>query len=222
MNSDIEITDGRSAPRYAVLRELPAAFASYAIAVVNLSAAGLQVEHAQPIRIGSTGRLSIQPPGHVPSVLQARVVWSRLGTKLNGEGKTLYRSGLLSIESDGPLGALIALLLDSKLAEEDRDSLERKRHLILEKLHKRKTQGGMKVVRPSGLLDPDQVMMVQHAVEQLRVNPDEARKWYNRAKFSAGDAGEGSYREEVLAVWEYLERSVPHEAIRQVLEKQVK
>jgi len=215
--SAIEITDGRSAPRYLVLRELPAAFASYAVTVVNVSAAGLLIEHAQPIRIGSTGRFSIQLPGAVSPVLQARVIWSRLGSNLNLEGKALYRSGLLSVD-DGQLGIVIERLLGSKLAEEDSDSLERKRHSILEKLHKRKTQGGMKVVPSPALLDPDQVLMVQHAVEQLRVHPDEATKWYNRAKFSGGEGGEGPYREEVLAVWEYLERSVPHEAIRQVLE----
>jgi len=220
--SDIEISDGRSAPRYVVLRELHAAFASYAVTIINLSSTGLLVEHAQPIRIGATGRMSILQGNGLSEVIQARVLWSKLGTRQNEAGKTLYRSGLLSTYEDGRLQVVIDQLLAGGLAEEDHDSLERKRQTILEKLHSRKAHASLKVTRSQELLNTDQIMMVQHAVEQLRVSPDEATKWYNRAKFSGGDAGDGPYRKEVLAVWEYLERSVPQEAILQVLEKQVK
>ena len=221
MITEIEISEGRGAPRYAVRDQLQAGFASYAISVVNLSQAGLLIEHAQPIRIGSTGRLAIQS-GAGPSVLLARVVWSRLGNRTGADGRLLYRSGLLATEENAGLQHVIERLVGAGLASEVKDSLERKRQTILEKLHARKTNAVVKLVPVRDLLDPDRVMMVRHAIEQLRVHPDEATKWYNRAKFSGGGSGAVVYREEELAVWEYLERSVPLESIRQVLEKQQK
>ena len=45
-------------------------------------------------------------------------------------------------------------------------------------------------------------------------NPDEAKIWYDRARYSIVETGvavaaEIRGREDVLAVWEYLERSLP-------------
>ncbi|HJW92847.1 MAG TPA: hypothetical protein VJ901_04455, partial [Thermoanaerobaculia bacterium] len=70
----------------------------------------------------------------------------------------------------------------------------------------------MKVFR-SEQIPPDQVMLIQHARERLRSHPDEALKWYNRAKYALveDDTAIGEslrHRDDVLAVWEYLERSV--------------
>ena len=61
--------------------------------------------------------------------------------------------------------------------------------------------------------NPDQILLIQQARERLRANPDEALKWYNRAN-SPGRRGrrrldDPPYREDVLAVWEYLERTIP-------------
>jgi len=83
--------------------------------------------------------------------------------------------------------------------------------------------GQLKVFR-SEQIPPDQVMLIQHARERLRSHPDEALKWYNRAKYALveDDTAIGEslrHRDDVLAVWEYLERSVPIETIASVFER---
>lgn len=222
--SNADIKDGRSESRYIVQPPLAAAFAAHSLTILNLSASGLLVEHAQPIRIGSAGRLSLLQERGAPFVLQARVLWSRLASKQNSAGKMLYSSGMLATHDEaGVLRQVIASLVQSGHAREDADSLERKRQAILQKLHSQRVLvGAPKPTRSVNPLTPDQTLMVQHAIEQLRVHPDEAKKWYNRAKFSGAEASEGPFREEGLAIWEYLERSVPLEAIQQLLQKQLR
>ncbi len=69
----------------------------------------------------------------------------------------------------------------------------------------------------------DQVLLIQHARDRLRGRPDEALKWYNRAKYAITESKDtmGSalaYRDEVLAVWEYLERTVDLAVIARVFD----
>jgi hypothetical protein len=69
----------------------------------------------------------------------------------------------------------------------------------------------------------DQVLLIQHARDRLRTHPDEALKWYNRAKYSIAQSAVGTpdmlyHREEVLAVWEYLERTVELQTIARVFD----
>ena len=61
------------------------------------------------------------------------------------------------------------------------------------------------------------------ARERLATHPDEALKWYNRARYAldAEDspiASEIRHRHDVLAVWEYLERTLPLAKIVRVFE----
>jgi hypothetical protein len=79
------------------------------------------------------------------------------------------------------------------------------------------------VLRTTKEIPPDQVLLVQHARERLRANPVEALKWYNRAKFALSQGGNPitdpiPNREDVLAVWEYLERTIDLNTIVQVFE----
>jgi len=60
-------------------------------------------------------------------------------------------------------------------------------------------------------------------MERLRSHPEEAGKWYNRAKYSLSpeesktfdESGVG-HKEDILAVWEYLERSIELPAVARV------
>ncbi len=51
-------------------------------------------------------------------------------------------------------------------------------------------------------------------------NANDAIKWYNRAKFSISEDSFSHvhHREEVLAVWEYLERSIDIQTIVDIFE----
>lgn len=81
----------------------------------------------------------------------------------------------------------------------------------------------IKVIRTTQEFPPDQILLVQHARERLRANPEEALKWYNRGKFALAEGGGNPdpipNREEVLAVWEYLERTIDVNTIVQVFER---
>jgi hypothetical protein len=63
----------------------------------------------------------------------------------------------------------------------------------------------------------EQVTLIQQTRKRLRADPIEAIKWYNRARYSLSDQDarvveaftRQGYREEVLAVWEVLERKIP-------------
>ena len=83
----------------------------------------------------------------------------------------------------------------------------------------------MKHVPTGPDISPDQVLLIQHARARLRDNFDEAQKWYSRAYFALRDGTTAvggqvvKYPEEVLAVWEYLERSVPLAVIKRVFDQ---
>src|ERR1700694_885739 len=98
---------------------------------------------------------------------------------------------------------------------QDIDSLERKRQREQEKTLQRSGQPTMKFVPTEPEISAEQVLLIEHARDRLRTNFDEAQKWYSRAYFALRDgrtpmsADLTKYPEDVLAVWEYLERSVP-------------
>ena len=83
----------------------------------------------------------------------------------------------------------------------------------------------MKFLRPDIEIPVDTQLLIEHARKQLLADPMEAQRWYQRAKYAithgteniAGDAIRN--REDVLAVWEYLERSVDISTIALVFER---
>ncbi|MGZ5474839.1 MAG: hypothetical protein ACXWG4_12855, partial [Thermoanaerobaculia bacterium] len=70
-----------------------------------------------------------------------------------------------------------------------------------------------------------QLLLVQHARERLLADPDEAQKWYHRAKYAITHGASNieiesiRNREEVLAVWEYLERSIDIQTISRAFDR---
>jgi hypothetical protein len=172
--------------------------------------------HAQPLRLGTKGRFWFRRGG-VQVAVQALLIWSHLSRTPNSEGKYLYQSGL-RIDDGADFVSALRSLLDHGAVRRDLDSLERKRRRLLEKereLHQKPT---VKVIQHE--VSAEQVLLVQHARERLRANPEEATKWFNRAKFVPEGAPEHiPHREDVLAVWEYLERTVDLATIIKVFER---
>ena len=87
----------------------------------------------------------------------------------------------------------------------------------------RQTRPVVKFVRFGHDVDADTALLILQARDRLRANPAEAIKWYNRAKFSIIDSGspvstdQFRHKEETLAVWEYLERTIDLATIERVL-----
>lgn len=216
-----DIRDLRTIERYVVVERLLGSFGAAGISVLDIAEQGAQIEHAQPLRLGSRGRLWFKR-GDVSASIHAMVIWSRLSEKPNDEGKLLYRSGVRLDEGES-FAAAIQALGDQGVIRRDTESLERKRRKFVEREHEKSVKPSVKLVKGEDV-PSDQALLVQHARERLQNDPEEARKWYNRARYAIVEsavpiAAEIRSREDVLAVWEYLERSIPLSTIVRVFER---
>ncbi len=206
-----QIEDLRSSDRYILNEKLVGSFGSAPVTLIDLGEQGVQIEHLQPLRLATKGRLWFKH-GNVSVSLHAFVVWSKLSGRQ-------YRSGLRIDEAAAEFLSAIQTLATYGIIKKDDDSLNRKRKRIEEREQAKSGKPTMKFVATESDISPDQVLLIQHARERLRRNFDEAQKWYSRAYFALRASGEATrYPEDVLAVWEYLERSVPLTTIKRVFD----
>ena len=216
----MDVTDLRSTERFRVAQPLSGSFGLATVAVVDVSAGGAQIEHTQPLRLGSRARLLLKR-GEVAVAVPAQTVWSHLSKTPNSEGKYVYRSGVRLEQATQEYVAAMQLLFEQGAITADPESLERKKKKELEKA----SRPVVKYLRPDVEITSDQRLLIEHARKQLLSNPDEAQRWYQRAKYAithgtASLAGDDIHnREDVLAVWEYLERSVDVSIIAIVFER---
>lgn len=212
-----DVSELRSYERYVIDQRTVGSFGSAEVAIVNLGVQGAQIEHSQPLRVATQARLWFKHAGVAISV-QALVVWSRLSKSASPQGKMLYRSGLRIEEGAEEFAAAMEQLLAAGAIHRDAESLERKRKLKEERAMAKIPT--MRTVKFDDSVPSHQALLVSHARERLRTNPDEAQKWYSRAYFALREGRvQATYSEEALAIWEYLERSIPLPTIAKALEK---
>jgi hypothetical protein len=127
-----EVVDLRKGERFIVLEPLAGTFGASDVTITNIGLTGLQIVHAQPMRIGTRARLAFTR-GEIVVTTQARVVWSHLSQSANPSGKLLYNSGI-RIESTDPQFALaLNSLFRSGAIRQDSDSLEKKRERVAQR-----------------------------------------------------------------------------------------
>jgi len=230
MSDTPDLSDLRDSDRFVPAQPVVGSFGSVGFTIINLGIGGLQIEHPDPLKIGNQSRLALEIPAAKLPEMRGRVVWSRLSRTPNPQGKYLYRSGLRVDEDKDILARSIGFLIKSGRVHLDSHSLERKK-LAQEEKARRAANPVMKLVstRKELEISADQVLLIQHARDRLKSNPQEAMKWYNRAKFSMNEqAVKGTsdsvmpFKEEVIAVWEYLERTIDLPRIAQVFDMQKK
>jgi len=220
----MDLRDLRSTDRFVADERLAGSFGSASVTVIDLAEQGAQIEHTQPLRLGYRARFWFKRVD-VSVSTQALVVWSHLSKTPNSDGRLLYRSGLRIEEGIEDFATALRQLFRTGVVHRDLEGLNRKRKRIEEKEQERWGKPVMKMLRAEQELPADQVLLIQHARERLRSHPDEALKWYNRAKYAFTEDGSQigtdtiRHREDVLAVWEYLERSVDIATIVRVFEK---
>ena len=220
----MEISELRITERFRTAEALSGSFGSASVTLLDVSASGAQIEHAQPLRIGTRGRLWFKR-GEVSVSLQAVTMWSHLSKTPNAQGKYLYHSGVRLEADSRDFHFALQALLDRGVLSPDRESLDRKRQRALERAAEKNNRPTMKYLRPEIEVPADTQLLIEHARKQLLADPMEAQRWYQRAKYAithgtaniAGDAIRS--REDVLAVWEYLERSVEISTIVLVFER---
>jgi len=222
MTSPFEVKELRSGDRFLVAEPLVGTFGAAEVTIVNVAEQGVQIAHAQPIRVAARARLWFKR-GSAAASVHGFVVWSHLAPSAHGDQR--YLSGIRIDERVDEFAGAIQSLADQGVLRRDHDSLARKRQRAAEREQERIDRPRVKYIHHEPDVPADQALLVRHALERLRLDPDEARKWYNRARFATAEDGAPiasehlPNREEVLAVWEYLERTVPVSAIVRVFAK---
>jgi hypothetical protein len=221
-DANSQVRDARSGMRFFLDPQLDGRFGNVPIAIADFGEHGVQVEHPAPLKVGTLARLAFAlPPDRMAIELSGMVVWSRLSQKADSHGKLLYRSGIRIEEHHEVARGALERLVDAAIAHPATASLETKKQMLAEKERLRAAQPVMKpIVVRKPEIDPEQVLLIQHAHDQLKGHPDEAIKWYNRAKFSLSETGTTQlhYREDILAIWEYLGRTIDIRVIAKVFE----
>jgi hypothetical protein len=186
----------RIAPRYVPLRQLSGIFGDTKFTVLQLSATGLRIRHDTPLIPGDEAKVSfalMRPARSV--VVRARVVW----TSLARSGDQHFSiSGLRVLEHAERLRVAIETL-------ESAHELQRER-----RARGRRDADGIREL--SGLTD-EEIALVTNAMRRFADDPIEASRWYSRARFALADEEirrlaprQPRDRDEVLGIWEYLER----------------
>ncbi|HVR37613.1 MAG TPA: hypothetical protein VMU84_00845 [Thermoanaerobaculia bacterium] len=212
----VEVSEVRRFPRYNTVEPLVGSFGAAEVVVRNLGERGAQVSHAQPLRIGTRSRFWFRR-GDISVSIQATIVWSHLSQVPDEHGKLLYQSGLHVDEDEAFLSSLQAFA-DRGVIKRDLASLERKKKVLLEKEQAKSGKPIVKFIQHEPDVPADQKLMIEHARARLQNHPDEAQRFYERAKASNADEI-FIHREDVVAVWEYLERTIDLSTIVKVFEK---
>lgn len=216
----MNVVECRTEDRYSVTRRVEGRLAGVDVVVVDMALHGAQLRHSTPIKPRSTVRLAFSAQGCETRIsLPARVVWSRLAEKAAPGGERPYCSGVRLEDPEGTMASMIGQLLNVKAARLDKDSIERKR-TVVEKRERSKQQPDIKFFGANVPRVPDDViLLVRQTRRRLQANPAENVRWLNRARYSLDEAGvQIHHRDDVLAVWEYLNRSVGLDIIARVLD----
>ena len=215
VGSEKDVPESRSYTRYILSPPIDGSFGKFDIRIEDVAENGFRAEHPEPLRIGYSGTISFQLPGSDDRItLKSRVVWSHLSDRPGPDGKFLYQSGIRIEEEQEKGHSALERLLETYAARPESGSLEKKRAKLEEKTKQKQHDKTFRVIRQTRQIPADQLLMVQQARHYLKANPNEATKWYNRAKYAISSTTKAlSHREDILAVWEYLERSVDLETI---------
>lgn len=200
-----KLPDQRRTLRYVPRRQIDGIFDVAKFTILQISATGLRIRHRDPLLPGTEAKLTfslIKPARSV--VVRARVVW----TSLARSGDEQFSiSGLRAIEHSERLArAVDSLLATHDLQPERRVRNRRSDELILD-----------------GASD-DEIAMVTAAMQKFAQDPVEASRWYARARFALSDEQvrrlappKPRDREEVLGIWEYLERQIELDKVASVV-----
>ena len=224
----IDVAELRRAERYVALDPIPARYGAVDVIIDDLSEGGFQIEHGSPVKLGSSAWIDFENPRTFETIeFRCRVVWSRLSSRQDTNGRPLYRSGVRIEDADEKNRSALQRLL-KQATRPDTDSMEKKKKKLRAAAAAKASRPSITIQRQTQMA-ADQITLIQKTRQRLRADPVEAIKWYNRARYSLSDQDarvvaevtKQGYREEVLAVWEFLGRKVPLGMIARVFtEKQ--
>lgn len=189
----------RVAPRYKPRRQTGGMFGDAKFVVLQMSETGLRIRHNETLLPGQEARMSIALVRPQQSVIvTGRVVWTSIAQR--GDGPTYCISGVQVIENEGRLQRMVAMLRDAGELEPERPPGTKGRDDT-----------------PSALrgMSDEEIADILRVVRRFTDDPIEASRWYARARFATSDESvrralqpHQRDREQVLAVWEFLERRI--------------
>jgi excisionase family DNA binding protein len=193
-----EEADLRRAPRYVPRRQIDGFFNETRFSIVQISESGLRIRHRAALLPGEEAKVSfalLKPAQSV--VMRARVVWTSMA---HANGETFSISGLRVLEHADRLVTAVAMLRASHDLQPERRARQRRAEDAVFTLE--------------GISD-EEIARVVAAVQKFAGDPVEAGRWYSRARFAISDAAARKAapehprdREEVLGIWEYLDRQI--------------
>lgn len=169
---------------------------------MQLSTTGLRIRHDETLRPGDVARItvSLQRPART-FAMQARVVWTSIAQR--GDSPTFCISGVRVIDL-GPLQQVIHHLREARDLQPD--------------------EGRRRNASPLSGLTDEEVASIIRTVRRFSADPVEAGRWYSRARFALADEQvraaapqRARDREEVVGVWECLDRSIDISKIASVV-----
>ena len=200
--AEVEKPDLRRRPRFIPRRQIDGVFNRVRFSVVQISDSGLRIRHHEPLLAGNEGKVSfalLNPPRSF--LLKAHVVWTSIARYGEDQG-TFWISGLRATEHADRLSEAMELLLEARQLEPDR----------------REKPRAAKVFLPPGAVSgasDEEVAEVIKVAHRFGADPMEATRWYARAKYALSDERVRKSaplkmrdRDEVLAIWEYLDRRI--------------
>ena len=203
-----ELPDQRRALRYVPRRQIDGLFEDTKFTILQISATGLRIRHRDPLLPGSEAKLTfalMKPARSV--VVRARVVWTSLARSAE---ERCSISGLRVIEH----GDRLARAVDSLLMTHDLQPERRARN--------RRSDDALSTML-AGASD-EEIALITSAIQKFAEDPVEASRWYARARFALSDEHvrrtappKPRDREEVLGIWEYLDRQVELEKVAGVV-----
>lgn len=193
-----EEEDLRRAPRYVPRRQIDGFFNETRFSIVQISDTGLRIRHRSALLPGEEAKVSFALLKSAQSVvIRARVVWTSMA---HANGETFSISGLRVLEHRDRLATAVAMLRASHELQPERRARQRRAEDT--------------VLTLEGISD-EEIARVVAAVLKFASDPVEAGRWHSRARFAVSDATvrraapeHPREREEVLGIWEYLDRQI--------------
>lgn len=212
-----DVVDSRRGPRFLLDPPIRGTFDDVEIDIYNIGENGLQAEFREKMMRGRFGEVRFTLPISPRVIrLQGRITWCRQAIKRQSLAWP-YRCGIKVEHIHALTIDALAELLRRKLVRPDRNSLERKRKLLMQRqLESVDTASASSIGRlPAPLTMDECITRVQNGRAVLRGNPELA----SRALAEARRRWRGSPEpDELLAIWQYLGGAVDPALISVVLD----
>jgi hypothetical protein len=206
-----ETSELRHMSRYVPGRHIDGIFDSVKFTIVQISRTGIRIRHTKELVPGTESRLTFALLNPARSFLMSgRVVWTSVAISAGGH-EAFYISGIGITEHADRLDNVINLLQAA--------------HDLRPDLHGRGKETPAETVPLDDICDDD-ITRVMDVVQHFSSDALDASRWYGRGHFALSDPEvrrtaphKPRDREEVLGIWEYLERQIDIPKIAEIISR---